>query len=351
MRACVRVLGTEPAVLRPVGSSQNGSWSGAVAAAGCKFDKARGQLFWLGRSSGVLGGVHLVGTDLSNGAVTTDNKLPFFGRTAEAFAEGLDYYLDGTATGPERRLVVTGPDTIDFIHVLTVEPQPKVPGFDDLLQYGGGLKLVRGGSAFDSVRDEVWLQVVYDTSKSGAAGPGTQSVVPGTYLKRYGIRSAGLENTVEDPFATTALEYDPLTKVLYGVGVCKGNGTADAGVRCLVRCDPSMQFPKMTSVAEIRGVGQLIGGVSALVKGDSSSVMYTVANVGDAPPLSYRKLFRCIGGETGVCTRSADADTGTAGPNKWALVGISLADGSVTSNRPLGWASRLEPLPPLALSA
>ena len=174
-------------MLRPIANSGNASWGGAVAAASCKFDSTRGQLFWLGRGPGVVGGVHLVGTDVATGLIATNNKLPFFGRAAAAFADGLDFYLAGNANGAERRLVVTGPDTIDFIHVLTVDPRPKVPAYDDLLQYGGGLKLVRGGSAFDPDREEVWLQVVYDTSVSGAnSRPG--AVTPGTYIKRYGIR-------------------------------------------------------------------------------------------------------------------------------------------------------------------
>ena len=303
----------------------------------------------------MLGGVHLLGTNLSTGAIATDNKLPFFGRDAAAFAEGLDYYIDGAVRGPEHRLVVAGPDALDFIHVLTVEPRPKAPGFTDLLQYGGGLKLARAGSAFDPDRGEVWLQVVYDTtaSKPGLGKP-AGAVVPGTYLKRYGVGAAGLENTVEDPFATTALEYDPVTKMMYGVGVCKGNG-AGVGVRCLVRCDPSEQFPKMASVAVIGGVGKLLGGVSALAPGpgggaQGSSVMHIVAAVGGSPP-SHRTLFRCVGGETGTCYRAADADTGSTGRTKWALVGVNVANGSVTSTRPLGWAAQLESLPLVGLSA
>jgi hypothetical protein len=108
-------------------------------------------LFGLTRGNTSAATVHIVGVDVATGATVVRDELPFSGGdAAEDFALGYDFYMDqcaacaldaprrrsrgGIETTTTARLVVTGPDEIQFIHMVTVEPAVGKAHYNDLLQ-------------------------------------------------------------------------------------------------------------------------------------------------------------------------------------------------------------------------
>ena len=193
------------------------------------------------------------------------NELPFYGNTASEFGLGLDFYMtpcSGCDTGgasagdtattttdttsdisttttssasaattassstvvaasASSKLLVTGPDQIQFIHVVAVEPHAnRNASYNDLLQYGGGARLARSVSAYDARRNEAWMQVVYEV-KDGEFS---------TFLKRYDIAQATLLDVVPDIAVSSVLEHDINNGDLISIGFC-----ANTTRRCLFK--------------------------------------------------------------------------------------------------------------------
>lgn len=236
------------------GACTLGSFASSV---GAEADEST--LFALSRVGGEDAKVHIVGIDVSNGDTVVSNELPFYGGDAQQdFVAGYDFYMDVCATcdldaglnsgsNTTSRLVVTGPDEIQFIHMVTVEPTPKKAHYNDFLQYSGGYRLARSVSAFDTQRGEEWLQVVYDVSLDAGVDVKTAPVEP--YWKRYDVAKKTVVDIIPDISTAVAVEFDPKSASLIILGNC-GNQTSQAeGGQCVYRIDPS----KATSSTRPRG--------------------------------------------------------------------------------------------------
>ena len=118
--------------------------------------------------------------------------MPFYPQaTSVEFLLGLDYYMDTTST-TNKNLSIVGPDEIQFIHMVEVEiKENKKIAYNDILQYGGGLRLARGLSTFDLKQNQQWLQVVYDVSNNNSNTNNNSSqrhledVDPKIYFKQF----------------------------------------------------------------------------------------------------------------------------------------------------------------------
>eukprot|EP00750_Incisomonas_marina_P001129 INCI10938.1.p1 GENE.INCI10938.1~~INCI10938.1.p1 ORF type:complete len:336 (+),score=44.99 INCI10938.1:62-1069(+) len=193
--------------------------------------------------------VHIEALSTSTGATLVQNELPFYaGDTVEDFTMGYDFYIDPCAacaleasetvgesggssstSNETSRLLVTGPDEIQFIHMVTVEPAPGKAHYNDLLQYSGGYRLARSASTFDVSRGEEWLQVVYDVSQAETVGTSSDVRIPAQirkepvapYLKRYDVATTAVVDIIPDIATTVAMEFDPTSQTIILVGDCK----------------------------------------------------------------------------------------------------------------------------------
>lgn len=262
--------------------------------------------------------VHIEALSTSTGETLVQNELPFYaGDTVEDFIMGYDFYMDpcaacaleaseamseraglSSASNETSRLLVTGPDEIQFIHMVTVEPALGKAHYNDLLQYSGGYRLARSASTFDVSRGEEWLQVVYDVSQEAEAVAAASKLRTSTqirkepvapYLKRYDVATSAVLDVIPDIATTVAMEFDPKSKTIILVGDCKTakkslRQAAQSAPRCVYRIDPSTtansspnKAPKMDLVAELPldHAGLMMGGISVL--NPSSQTLYVVA--------------------------------------------------------------------------
>ena len=296
--------------------------------------------FFLSRSNQT---VSLMNVDMKTSKAVR-SPLPFYPlSTAAEFRLGLDFYLSIENKDIERsaNLSLVGPDEIQFIHMLEAEIQKGGKlGFNDILQYSGGLRLARGQAVFDSARQQHWLQVVYDVSNT------TNSIVtPSAYLKRYDIKTGSLIDVIPDFGTSAILQFDDATSNIFAIGWCQNI----AKRRCLFRIEDLSHGDMQTSSPTVKQLYELPWEYDLIMSGVSSidsGILYIVARKrvrGISRTVNHTpsSVLVCHGGELGICERFGDAKFSSNGKaiadkdKNFAVIGVDLSNGHVVQEKPL----------------
>lgn len=314
------------------------NWAeGSSVTLGTSCGKNGQSFFFLSRTNQT---VSLINVDMKS-SKAIKSPLPFYPlRTASEFKQGLDFYLSVENKGTEQstNFSLVGPDEIQFIHMLEAEMQQDGKlSFNDILQYSGGLRLARGQAAFDSTRQQHWLQVVYDVSNT------TNGVLaPRAYLKRYDVKTGSLLDVIPDVGTSAVLHFDASTGNIFAVGWCQNVSKQ----RCLFRVENLSHNGMRTSSPNVEQLYKLPLEYDLIMSGVSSiddGILYIVAHkrargtVDSAPS----PVLVCHGGDLGTCERFGDAmfsmdGNETAGKHKvFAVIGIDLSNGHVVHEKPL----------------
>ena len=296
--------------------------------------------FFLSRANQI---VSLINVDMKT-SKAIKSPLPFYPlSTAREFKLGLDFYLSIENKDVERstNLSLVGPDEIQFIHMLEAEIQQDGKlGFNDILQYSGGLRLARGQAVFDSARQQHWLQVVYDVSNTT-----NNTVTPRAYLKRYDVKTGSLIDVIPDTGTSAVLQFDDATSNIFAIGWCQNA----AKRRCLFRIEDLSHGDMHTSSPTVKQLYELPLEYDLIMSGVSSihsGILYIVARKrlrGTSRTVNHTpsSVLVCHGGELGICERFGDAmfsSNGKATADKhklFAVIGIDLSNGHVVQEKPL----------------
>lgn len=290
------------------------------------------------------------------------NNMPFYPQaTSEEFLLGLDYYMDTTST-TNKNLSIVGPDEIQFIHMVEVEiKENKKIAYNDILQYGGGLRLARGLSTFDLKQNQQWLQVVYDVSNNNSNTNNNSSqrhledVDPKIYFKRYDLNTASVLDIIPDIGNSAIFEYDIVTNNIFTIGWCTKKSKESSPQRCMFKIDnitknsksSILTSPKLESIFELPQYYDLImSGVSSI--DSSNNILYFVVSKKPSNNLKLKKrsssssFVTCNGGESGICKRYGDATSMGDNDDNFVVVGMNYLNGKIISEEKLKWEQQEE---------
>jgi len=181
--------------------------------------------------------VQLLGLSLVTGKLVLSTRLPFAPETLVGVGQTCNV-IPGTGD-----VLVSGRDGVRNLHqILRVNPRT---GHTSLIAKIGDVDVLGGASAYDPANNILWIQL----------GTGAEIDLFG-----FNINTGQQVYQIDDSMSMETMNYDPVTKLLYGIGLKVMNETS--AIRILVTLDS--KTGKFNEIGTIPGYFIIEGGVGAL---------------------------------------------------------------------------------------